>query len=126
MNNHRWDITDAISPDEDLTERQRNPKRYSRVSAQFSAAVIVMSCAFAFPETVVVPFSDSTSDVISVVHRALRPDVPRTVARMSEADLSVDFERARTGESLARAFDAYFRPPLESESEIEPDASCFF
>jgi hypothetical protein len=125
--NEQWDIVNVVSPVEDLTERQRNPRRHARGPSAFSAAVLAIGFALTLPATVVVPLTDSTSDVISVVHRTPKPQPNRESSSLKEEEpSSADFARARSGESLARAFDSYFRPPSDSESEIEPDESCFF
>ena len=38
----------------------------------------------------------------------------------------IDFEKARSAESLARAFEAHLRPPTKAEEEVVPNESCFF
>jgi hypothetical protein len=130
MSNNQWDIVDVVSPQQDVTERQANPRGHARSSGAsfFSTAALVLSFSFALSVPVVVPLTESTSEVISTVHRA-----PKQWSRPSAAGTAetrqpsgIDFVRARSGESLARAFDAFFRPPPESESEIAPDGSCFF
>lgn len=124
---NEWDIVDAVSPAEDLTEHQNNPRRIARGPAALSAVVLVIGSTFSLSATTVVPFVETTSDVISVVHRVPKPLSVDTTQRPSRADKSdVDFTRARTGESLARAFDAYFRPQSADEQEAESDDSCFF
>ena len=129
MSNNQWDIVDVISPAKDVTERQAHPRDHARSfgASPFSTVAFVLSVSFALSLPVVVPLTESTSEVISAVHR-----VPKQRSRPSAAgteegrELSgIDFVRARSGASLARAFDAFFRPPPESESEIEPDGSCF-
>jgi hypothetical protein len=126
MKNDSWDIVDVVGPAEDLTERQMNPRGHSRGSGS-SAAVLVVGLAWSLSVTISIPRMGGTSDVISVVHRARK----RTVERRAESagqfeESTVDFRRARTGESLARAFDSYFRAPDDSQAEAEPDDSCFF
>jgi hypothetical protein len=124
---NEWDIVDAVSPAEDLTEHQSNPRRIARGPAALSAVMLVIGSAFSLSASTVVPLDETTSDVISVVHRApksLSVDTTQVPSRMGKS--GVDFTRARTGESLARAFDAYFRPPSADEQEAEPDDSCFF
>ncbi|MGA2769385.1 MAG: hypothetical protein ABSG26_01085 [Bryobacteraceae bacterium] len=126
MKNEQWDIVDVFSLEEDLTERQTNPRQHAKGPSPFSAAVLIIGFAIAPVGTVILPFSNHTSDVILVVHRAPKP--PRSPARPPEsvAKPGIDFARARSGESLSLAFDAYFRPPSEAEQEVEPDDSCFF
>jgi len=130
MSNSRWDIVDDISEEQVVTERHEHPRDDARSfgASPFSTAVLVLSVSFAISLPVVMPLTESTSEVISVVHRApkkrSRPSAAGTEAGREES--AIDFVRARSGESLARAFDAYFRPPPESEAEVEPDESCFF
>ena len=124
---NEWDIVDAVSPVEDLTEHQSNPRRVARSPGAFPAAVLVIGSAFSLSANVVVPFTESTSEVISVVHRAPKVLPQNIDLRPTRAgDSGVDFTRARSGESLARAFDAYFRPPGPTEQEAESDDTCFF
>ena len=123
----QWDIVDALSPEEDLTERQMNPRRHASGSSVFPAAVLAIGIGFTLPATVAMPLTESTSDVFSIVHRVPKPSLNRDSNFANGEEVSgVDFARARSGESLARAFDAYFRPPSDSEPEIEADESCFF
>jgi hypothetical protein len=129
MSNSRWDIVDVISPKQDVTERQAQPSDHARSfgASPFSTAALVLSVSFALSVPVVMPLTESTS-VISAVHRAPKQRCSPSAAGTEEGreQSGTDFVRARSGESLARAFDAFFRPPPESESEIEPDESCFF
>jgi hypothetical protein len=129
MSASRWDIVDAVSPEEDVTERQTNPRGHSRSfgTSPFSSAVIMVSVAFSMSAEVCVPLAQSTSEVISVVHRAAKPSGGHVVRRIEKPSRpGIDFDKARSGEALAQAFDAYFRPPKETEEEVVPDESCFF
>jgi hypothetical protein len=124
---NEWDIVDAVSPSEDLTEPQSNPRRIARGPAALSVAVLMFGSVFNMSATTVMPLADSASDVISVVYRA-RKDVlqDKTKRPLRRPNSGVDFTLARSGDSLARAFNGYFRPPLADEQEAEPDNSCFF
>jgi hypothetical protein len=129
MSANRWDIVDAVSAEEDVTERQTNPRGHSRSfgTSPFSSAVIMVSVAFSMSADVVVPLTQSTSEVISVVHRAAKPSNNRVLRKIEKASRpGIDFEKARSGESLAQAFEAYLRPPTKAEEEAVPDESCFF
>jgi len=117
-----WDIVDVESLSGDLTERQTNPRRHQHGPSPFSAVVIVLGLASALSTTTIVPFVESASDVVSVVHRVRKP-LSIKLTRTSRKVAGVDFARGRSGESLARAFDGYFRP--STDSEAEPDESCF-
>ena len=129
MSANRWDIVDAVSPEEDVTERQTNPRGHSRSfgTSPFSSAVLVVSVAFSVSEEVRVPLTQSASEVISVVHRVAKPSGSRVANRIEKPSRpGIDFDKARSGEALAQAFDAYFRPPNEAEEDVVPDESCFF
>jgi hypothetical protein len=128
MSNSRWDIVDVVSPAQDVTERQVPRDHAQRFGASpFSTAVLVLSVSFALAVPVVVPLNESTSEVISTVHRVPKQrSAPVASTEEGREQSGVDFVRARSGESLARAFDAFFGPAPESESEIDPDESCYF
>jgi hypothetical protein len=118
---NKWDIVDVMSPTQDLTESQKNPRKHQRAHSPFSAAVLVLGFASTLPSIITVPGVESTSHIVSVVHRVPRQRTVRPT-RPSRTNAVLDFAKARSGESLARAFDTYFKP---ADPEADSDETCF-